>query len=94
MIFNNVFWLNYILIKILNFNGVHKKSIEAYVIILVRNRKLGYLKKDDIVIGSDEVDKKFLTPCGKVYESYNECVRETNGNVFNCIFILYIIGKE
>ena len=51
---------------------------------------MGYLKKDDIVIGSDEVDKKFLTPCGKVYESYNECVRETNGNVFNCIDIFYV----
>ena len=56
---------------------------------------MGYLKKDDIVIGSDEVDKKFLTPCGKVYESYNECVRETNGNVFNCIDIFYIFsGKD
>ncbi|CAD8148375.1 unnamed protein product [Paramecium pentaurelia] len=46
--------------------------------------KFGQITKDDIVIGKDEVDRKFLTPCGPVYTAYHDCLKQNYGDVIIC----------
>ncbi|EGR34457.1 PH domain protein [Ichthyophthirius multifiliis] len=47
--------------------------------------KYGYINKDDIQIGSHEMDKKFNTECSNYYYCYDNCLKESEGDWVNSL---------
>lgn len=74
--------------KILIYNKFIKwitlERLKSWCKIEILVSKFGQINKDDIIIGNDPVDKKFLTACGPNYTEYHNCLKSTYGDTYGC----------